>query len=72
MAARECPSVANIQRLGYVLEFIGFKKLASLLALSSRIKKAPSALLVNYSKARVGPRDKKWNLILNEHLEIER
>ena len=70
-AARREPCTAYLQRLGWMLAFMGFQKLAAPLAKEVQGRKPVYVPLNPSVKRRSGPRDTIWSIIINEKPESE-
>lgn len=70
-AARREPCNAVLQRLGWMLDSLGFQKLAAPLADEVRGRKTVYVPLNPSVKRRSGPRDAVWAIIVNEKPESE-
>ena len=60
-----------LQRLGWMLDSLGFQKLAASLAVEVRGRKTAYVPLNPSVKRRSGPRDAAWAIIVNEKPESE-
>jgi predicted transcriptional regulator of viral defense system len=71
LAARREPSLAQVQRLGWLLDRLGARSLARELA--ERIeRRSPAVVPLNGSlRSRRGSIDRKWRLIVNDEPESE-
>lgn len=69
--AKTVSSRATIQRVGYLLDYLGHERLSKSLHVWLKPQKLPMTLLRVDSNIMQGPRNDKWRLILNEKLEIE-
>jgi len=66
-AAKDYRSMASVQRLGYILNFLGEEKLISSLldwVRGQELSRVPLSTL----NSRSGERDKKWEIIINKQL----
>lgn len=66
-AAKDYHSMASVQRLGYILDFLGEEKLISSLVdwvRDQELSRVPLSTL----NSRSGERDKKWEIIINKKL----
>ena len=70
-ATRREPCNAILQRLGWMLDSLGFQKLAAPLAGEVRGRKTVYVPLNPSVKRRSGPRDAAWAIIVNEKPESE-
>jgi len=70
-AARREPCNACLQRLGWMLTFLGFQKLTAPLAKEVQKRKPVYVPLNSSVKRRSGPRDAAWAIIVNEKPESE-
>lgn len=69
--AREYKSLATVQRLGFLLEYLKFKSLAEPLSKWVQQQK-PSMVVLRTDTSRMsGKRNLNWNVIVNDELEIE-
>ena len=69
-------NTADIQRLGYLLEILGFIGIADLLFLKAteanlKFKKYPLCIKKQSIKLTDFPVDKKWKIIINEEIETD-
>ena len=70
-AASHEPTSAYLQRLGWMLDFLGYEQLTAPLH-ACVLRKRPSYTPLNSSlKKRTGHRDPHWNVIVNEQPEAE-
>lgn len=60
-----------LQRLGYILEFVGFSELSSVMERELNLRLTYETLLRPDMHTREGKREDKWKLILNDTLEID-
>jgi predicted transcriptional regulator of viral defense system len=65
-AARREPCNALLQRLGWMLEFLTFQSLTGPLHVEVSRRQAGFVLLNSALKKRSGPRDARWNIMVNE------
>ncbi|MBV8801893.1 MAG: type IV toxin-antitoxin system AbiEi family antitoxin [Gammaproteobacteria bacterium] len=63
------PELFWLQRLGYLLEFLGINKPANALSKILNDKKLHWALLVSHAKYKSLQRNKKWKIIVNTNVE---
>ncbi len=71
LAAKRETSSAHLQRLGWMLEFMGFKALTESLR-QYVISRDPSFTPLNSAlKRRGGPRDGRWRVLVNEEPQSE-
>ena len=63
------PQLVWVQRLGYLLDFLGFHPLADVLLKALQDKKVYWTPLVSRASAKVLSRDKKWKIIVNTKVE---
>jgi predicted transcriptional regulator of viral defense system len=63
------PELYWLQRLGFLLEFLGFKKLANGISEILINKKIHWARLVSHVKYKPLQRNKKWKIIMNTYVE---
>ena len=70
-AARCEPRNAFLQRLGWLLEFLGYERLAEPLQ-AMVVERKPAYTPLNASlSTRLGPRDSRWHIIVNEEPEAD-
>lgn len=60
-----------LQRLGFILDYVGFKDLAHIVQQSLYKRKIQFVLLNPDIRAREGERDSRFKIIINDFLEIE-
>lgn len=65
------PELFWVQRLGYLLESLGFADLANELAKALSDKQLHWARLVSHALYNPLERDKKWKIIVNTKVEID-
>ncbi|MBM4164094.1 MAG: hypothetical protein FJ222_06605 [Lentisphaerae bacterium] len=70
-AARQEPCTALLQRLGWMLDALKFKSLTGPLHAEVSRRHAGYVLLNSALKERAGPREARWNVIVNEVPESE-
>jgi predicted transcriptional regulator of viral defense system len=70
-AARQEPCTALLQRLGWMLDALKFKSLTGPLHAEVSRRRAGFVLLNSALKERAGPREARWNVIVNEVPESE-
>ena len=63
------PELFWIQRLGYLIEFLGFKQLANKISKLLSDKNLHWARLVSHAKYKSLQRNKKWKIIVNTKVE---
>lgn len=65
------PELFWVQRLGYLLDFLGFNQLADTLLKTLQDKKIFWMRLVSRASTKALSRDKKWKIIVNTDVEPE-